>query len=58
MQECPVCKNTKIKEVGGEEIAFERSVSTGKTLKREKTGETIWWKYTCKCGWESEVYTE
>jgi hypothetical protein len=57
LEECPVCKNKKIKEVGGEEIAYERSVSTGKVLKREKTGCTIWWKYTCKCGWESETYT-
>lgn len=54
---CPKCNNEKIKEVGGMEIEYERSVATGKLLKKDKEGSTIWWKYQCKCSWESETFT-
>ncbi|AJD91557.1 hypothetical protein JMA_22400 [Jeotgalibacillus malaysiensis] len=58
MNYCPKCGNDKIKEVGGIEIAYELSVFTGKMLKKEKEGSTLWWKYVCKCGYESSVHAD
>ncbi|WP_162927805.1 hypothetical protein [Bacillus sp. Y1] len=58
MEECPKCGNKKIKEVGEMAISFERSVSTGKLLKKDNWGTSIWWMYICKCGWKSEQFTE
>lgn len=57
LEHCPNCGNNKIVMVGGEEIEFKISVSTGKYLKREKKGYKIWWQFQCKCGWENEVCT-
>lgn len=58
MEKCPICSNKKLVEVGIEQYEYERSVTTGKTLKRSKFGAVIWWKYKCKCGWESEGFTQ
>lgn len=58
MESCPECFNEKILEVGGKEISYTQSVSTGKIIKKDKIGTTIWWMFTCKCGWKSEVFTE
>jgi predicted RNA-binding Zn-ribbon protein involved in translation (DUF1610 family) len=58
MIECPKCGNKKIIEVGGKEIGYVRSVATGKILKKDKKGITIWWKYKCKCGWDSGNFVE
>ena len=58
MKSCPMWGNEKILEVGGKEFGYVRSVSTGKFLKIEKTGSTVWWKFTCRCGWKSEILTE
>ncbi|WMW48415.1 hypothetical protein RFN66_05500 [Bacillus paralicheniformis] len=56
--ECPKCGNKRIKEVGEEALGYVRSVSTGKMLKTEKTGATIWFRYECKCGWKSKEFAE
>lgn len=58
IDKCPECGNEKIIEVGGMEIAYELSVSTGKYLKKDKHGKSVFWFYKCKCGWNSETYSE
>lgn len=57
-EECPVCNNKKIIQIGEQGIEVELSVATGKIIKRGKAGTWIWWRYKCKCGWESETLTE
>lgn len=58
MEKCPKCGNEQIKEIGEIHIGYERSVLTGKLLQKDKWGSAVWWKYTCRCGWESEQFSD
>ncbi|CAI6248944.1 hypothetical protein M1D45_06570 [Bacillus sp. SA116] len=50
--ECPKCGNDQLIEYGEMAVGFERSVKTGKMLKRDKEGLSTWFATKCRCGWD------
>ncbi|KDN90480.1 hypothetical protein MF621_004037 (plasmid) [Bacillus velezensis] len=56
--ECPKCGNDRLVEYGEMAVEYEASVKTGKILRRDKDGCPSWWAIKCRCGWESETFTE
>ncbi len=58
-EKCPNCGNRQIVLVAEELIERRYSVLTGKLLKSDKISSgTNCWNYICRCGWNSELYTE
>lgn len=56
---CPKCKSSKISICKGVEISIEENMSTGKILRRSKSGSTTFWVYKCRsCNWISETCCE
>ncbi|MFP3683927.1 hypothetical protein SB847_09240 [Bacillus sp. SIMBA_026] len=51
--ECPECGNDQIIDYGEMAVEYETSVKTGKLLKRNKEGHSIWYAQKCRCGWDS-----
>jgi hypothetical protein len=56
-EKCPKCGNEKIVQWTEETLSREYSVRTGKCLK-SMGGSTVCWGFKCKCGWESETFTQ
>lgn len=58
MEECPKCGNKQIILVKEELTLKEYSVQTGKLLKNYGFTGTNCWNYKCRCGWNSDLFTE
>lgn len=57
-KECPECGNKQIILCVEELVGREYSVKTGKLLKDNGMQGINCWNYKCRCGWDSELYTE
>jgi hypothetical protein len=59
IDKCPKCGNENIISWATRQETRYYSKS-GKCIKVDKArnGSVIMWGYKCKCGWESEVFTE
>lgn len=56
---CPKCGSKRISICSGFEINVEKNLSTGKVLRKSKSGSTTFWLYKCrKCGWLSKACCE
>ncbi|MBG9586961.1 hypothetical protein ABE26_07500 [Cytobacillus firmus] len=58
VEECPECGNNQIILVKEEFVLKEYSAKTGKLLKSHGFIGTNCWNYKCRCGWNSELFTE
>lgn len=58
-QPCPECNSDKISILETRQVSWERNLSTGKIIRKDKSGAIEFWHYKCrKCGWISESFQE